>query len=397
MSGCLDIQKLLLVAAESVTSDEQQRMLRHLKGCPACRDFQEDLLVLDRASAEIGVPDPGEGYWNDFALRVKQRGASRPGRGRSSLVEWLVYRPAFSWPAAAAALVLVFFITRAMLPDGNVPKPVLPERNPVAAAGSAQIGPEAQRQISGAEAETIKKRSVPRVSFPGATELTSDALPEPAGRPALEVAANDIPPQPTAERPEGKAPSFDPGEIPAAELKSVLAARRRNVAQADLPERKTIIMRGDTMEAALSDKDLPQGRDLELAERPKSPFPNEDTGGAAEAQRVLGSRMGQDYAGFDRSYPALNKDDFTADDREFFKQRIEELTEDLAKKKTAGKRRKLCRQLVDMYYQLAINWKVEADVQAAQEYIEEARGILPEEDYADLDAKAGALKSLLNK
>ncbi len=397
MSVCAEIQKMLPVVADSVTSDEQQRILRHLQECPTCRGFQEDLLVLDRASAEIGVPDPGEGYWENFALRVKHKVSTRHGRERSRIVEWLVYRPAFSWPAAVAALVLVFFITRAMLPDGKTPKPALIERNPVAEAGSAQIEPEVQHQTSRVETETVKTRSEPQVLSPRATELTSDDSPELTGQPTLEVAASDIPPRPTAERPEGKAPSYAPDEIPVEELKSVLAARRRNVAQVDLPERKTIIMRGDTMEAALSDKELPQGRDLELAERPKSPFPNEDTGGAAEAQRVLGSRMGQDYAGFDRSYPALNKDNFTADDREFFKQRIEELTEDLAKKKTAGKRRKLCRQLVDMYYQLAINWKVEADIQAAQEYIEEARDILPEEDYADLDAKSGALKSLLDQ
>jgi len=50
-----------------------------------------------------------------------------------------------------------------------------------------------------------------------------------------------------------------------------------------------------------------------------------------------------------------------------------------------------------MYCQLAINWKAEADIEAAREYIEDARDILREEDYADLDAKAGALKSLLQK
>ena len=94
------------------------------------------------------------------------------------MVEWLVYRPAFSWPAAAAALVLVFFITRAMLPDGEAPKPALIERNPVAEVGPAQIGPEVQNQTSGVETETVKTRSEPQVLSPGATELASDDSPE---------------------------------------------------------------------------------------------------------------------------------------------------------------------------------------------------------------------------
>lgn len=399
MSGCSEIRKLFLVAPESVTPEESRRILRHLEECPDCRDLQEDLLLLDQASAEIGVPDPGEEYWDNFALRVRQKISATRERERSRVIKWFISRPAFSWPTAAAAMVVVFFVTWTMMRDGSVPGPTqIAQTDLQMTAEQGDVGPQMDRQTPGEKAESIETRSEPgELAQRGEEAISPAGTSSPIELPVPAVAANELPPQPTSERPEGKAPSYDPGEIPSEELQSVLAARERNLTQADLPERKTIILRGDTTQAELSDRDLPDGRDLELAERPNAPFPTDDTGGGAAAERGLASPMAEDYTGYDRSYPALNKDDFTADDREFFTQRITELTEDLAQKVSAGKRRKLCRQLVDMYYQLAINWKVEEDITAAQEYIKEAREILREEDYADLDAKAGALKSLLDK
>jgi len=394
MSTCAEIQKLLPVVAESVSADEFRRVSRHLEQCPICRSIQDDYLALDQASAQIDVPDPGEEYWSNFANRVQQRIPGESRRPRPKLIKWLVYRPVYSWPAAAAALVLVFFITRAMLPEGTVPEPeVVAHRHLLPVEKTEGIGPEMAEVSPGEEAIAVEMRAEPqeKLASEEVTTLAADNQQSP------EVAALDIPPQPTTDRTDDRVPSYDPDQIPAEELQSVLTARERNLAQADLPERKTIILRGDTTQAELSDKDLPEGRDLELAERPKAPFPTDEDTGGVEGERVLGSQMGQDYTGYDRSYPALNKDDFTADDREFFEQRITGLTAELTKKNSDGKRRRLCRELVDMYCQLAINWKAEADIEAAREYIEDARDILREEDYADLDAKAGALKSLLQK
>ncbi len=389
MSICSEIQKLLPVSTASVTATDREWVLRHLEECPVCRQIQNELLALDCASSGLAVPDPGPEYWDTFAGRVQQRLAEDRKRSSGNLIRWLVYRPAYGWPAAAAALVLVFFITRAMLPEGEIPDPApIIQTAPSRTFTSPEVGPESAPTLPGESAENAATAQGGEPAFAEAAD--NGQLPE--------TVAEDVPPAPTADRRDERAPSYDPHEVPLEELKSVQAARERNLTQADLPERKIIILRGDTAQAELSDKGLPEGRELELAERPNAPFPtDDDTGGGAEAQRVLGTQLGQNYAGFDRSYPALNKDDFTPADREFFEQRIRELTAELARKTADGKQRDLWRELVDMCYQLAINWKDEDDVAAAQDYIAKARDILPEEDYADLDAKAGALKSLLNK
>jgi len=395
MSTCSEIRKLLPVISDSANPVDYERIMRHLRECPLCRSIQEDYLAVDLASAELDVPDPGAKYWEEFAPRVQRRISEKRGRSQLPAIKWLIYRPAYSWPAAVAALVLVFFITRAMLPENKIILGGRTDANSITelAEDSTRLGGE---EFVGAPAVPGGVLSEPERGAAG--ELAEKTDYAAVDRQSPKVAASDIPPEPTSERAEGRTPSYNPDEVPVEELKSVLAARERNDALADLPERKTIILRGDTTSAELSDKDLPEGKELELAERPYAPFPaGDDTGGAAENRPGLASPLGQNYTAVDRPYPALNKNEFTAEDREFFEQRIKEITGELARPIPDNKRRDLCRELVDMYYQLAINWKAEADIKAAREYIEKAREILRKEDYADLDAKAGALKSLLNK
>ncbi len=405
MSACNEIKKLLPISPAAVSPEEYRRIIQHLEACPNCRALQEDLQALDQASAEIELPEPGNEYWENFGLRVRQKVAAEGAKERQRLIRWLTYRPAFSWPAGALALVLAFFITRAMLPDGQVPESgIILQEDATLVEELETVGPALPEEMVGEKVLTVEPRSQPR-ALSSAEELPSGqpeadeeatALAEASDQPAKkppELEAEEIPHKSTAGRIAGKVPEFKPDAVPLEEIQSIRAARGGETPYEGPPVRKTIILKGDTVENQVSDRGLPRGRDLELAERPHVPFPVDDTAGSPETERLLSSPIAQDYSGI----RALNKDDFTAADREFFKERIRTLSEKLTKKKSGGDRRRICRELVDMYYQLAVNWKVKSDIERALGFIETARAMLPAEDYPDLDAKAAALKSLLGE
>lgn len=65
---------------------------------------------MDRLLEDVGkspVPDPGEDYWQDFAIRVHGRLARAEARGRVPSRRRVPMGPAWTaWSAAAAALVL---------------------------------------------------------------------------------------------------------------------------------------------------------------------------------------------------------------------------------------------------------------------------------------------------
>jgi len=401
MAACTDIQKLLPVTPDSVSPEEYRRIIQHLETCPKCRELQGDFEAIDRASVELEIPDPGDLYWESFALRVRQGVAAGRVKESGRLVRWFVYRPAFSWPAAAAALLLVFFITRAMLPDGQAPTPEpVSDWDTAPTEKSGVIWLPSPVETSGEETTTLEPRAEPQTPSPD--EGSASGRPDSGDESAVsggqteelaELAAEEVPRKSTNVRATGKTPSFEPDAVPAEEMEQILAAREKQATDGGPPSRKTIILRGDTVETQLSDKGLPRGHDLELAERPDPPFPVDDTISSRETERVLGSPIIQDYGGI----PALNKDNLTPEDRDFFNQRIATLSEKLDAKLSDGKRREVCRELVDMYYYLAINWKVQADIEQALAFMESARKILPKDDYADLDAKVGALRPLLKK
>ena len=401
MSACSKIQNMLPVSPGDVSPEEYHRIIEHLESCPVCRAKQQDLLAVDQAAAEIGVPEPGSRYWDNFALRVRQRVLPEGTTERNRLIRWFVYRPAFGWPASAVALVLVFFLTRAMLPDQVAPPEPATLSEITTGAETDLQGP--QPDTRSVEEEIVKLEPRTQPGIPGSQKKSTidesavddtyskDALTEEPPEFAVEGVAGETTTSPSMIKPS----VFEPDAVPAEEMESILAARRAAEAEKVVPERQTIVLRGDTL-GAKTDKDMPRGEDLARAERPNAPFPVGDTSTSFETQRILGTPGDREYAGLDRRPPTLNKDEFTAEDREFFRERIAALTKEFGEEK-GDDHIKVCRELVDMHYQMALIWRDQAEIKNAVKFMAEARETLPEHEYPDLDAKAAALKSLIGE
>jgi len=392
MSACNEIQKSLPISPGDVSPEELQRITEHLKSCPECRILQEQLQALDDATAGIEIPDPGDGYWEDFAERVRQRAVGEKVTPVFGGIRRFVLRPSFGWPAAVAALLLVFFISRAMITDGDTPI-VQPEVQPtmLADAYDEPLGPGIELQPTGVEIATIEPRSEP--GDPGSTTpVTEEAIADGETSPAeftdaTPVATVEETPQETAE-----SVSTAPGE----ETPGVLAMDRDDTEAEDFPLRQTIILQGDTVETQLSKEGLPSEKELASMERPNVPLPVDDTLNSSEAEKVLATQGTQEYFGVNGELRPLNNSEFTEEDRIFIEGRIVELSREVAEKKGRS-REDACRQLVNMYYQLALHWQVQSNIRRALEFMDDAHDILPKSDHPDLESKAAALKPMLEK
>ena len=380
MTACKDIQKLLPVSPVDVSPEEYRRITEHLAACPVCHRVQQDLGALERAAAEIEVPDPGSGYWDNFALRVRQRVGAKPAKEPAWWVRWFVLRPVVSWPATTAALILVIVVLRALWPGSPrqvVQQLVTPASKP-AVSSTSPVEKADEKEVAASPGESQSSKAQQPVKQSRQEEPVKLAEETPRTR--------------STAQPVGKAPEFKPDAIPSEEQQLASAKRGLRPGDSGPPGRTTVVLRGDTIGAEIN-KGVPEGRELELAERPNAPFPTGDTATASQAQRELGASIGEGYRGVAPQTPALNRGEFTAQDREFFTGRIKKLSEQLGKEKGAAQRA-TCRALVDMYYQLAMNWRSPADIDGAIAFMAKARKILPEEDHPDLDTKTAALKSL---
>jgi len=108
----------------------------HLKTCETCRAYVESLGRTFAVLKRDEVPEQSPGYWDFFEQRVRERAKSvagtapRPAWRRSLAFTWL------TGLAAAAALVILFW----WLPDGNLSDPNLPDPDHPE-SGMAQVDP----------------------------------------------------------------------------------------------------------------------------------------------------------------------------------------------------------------------------------------------------------------
>jgi len=124
-------EELLEAVTGRIPPDRRQALLAHLATCAECRqlagEFEETVGLL-RAAPD---PQPPEGFWPAFMLRVEAQTGSRPPLG--TRLRRLLHTPAGLVPAAAtAAAVLVFALSTTLL------RPALP---PVAPSPAAQVAP----------------------------------------------------------------------------------------------------------------------------------------------------------------------------------------------------------------------------------------------------------------
>ncbi len=395
MSTCSKILKMLPVTSDSVSAEEYRSIMRHLDECPACRRIQENLLAVDRAALEITVPDPGDKYFDNFPLSVHTRLAAGQSARPIRVVEWFTARPILGWSAVAAVVALAFFITRGMISEGKIPVSApIAQTEIVSGQNGESVGPEAPVEIS-----SIDSRSIPTEAIEETGEATevNPAADNNAERlagqddSADQMVTRDMAPETT------ELPVAVETAPPAENTTSVWSAADREDLDNGLPTRQTFILRGDTTEASISTAGLPEGRELERAERPNAPFPDYDSGGDGQARRLLGSPGDQGLAELSRTVPTLNRDTFTEVDYKFFEKRAKELEDEFAKKKEGERKREICRKLVDIYYQMAINWRIKDDIKKAVDFTETAHTVLPEKDHADLVAKKAALETLLGR
>jgi len=279
-----------------------------------------------------------------------------------------------------------------MITDGDVPT-VQHEIQPVqlTAEYAEPLGPGIELQPTGEEIATIELRSEP--VEPGSNVTVSGEAVADNERSPAELA--EIAPEPTAEEtPQETAESVE--TAPVEETPVVLAMDEDDTEVEDFPLRRTIILQGDTVETQLSDEGLPSEKELASIERPNVPLPVDDTLSSSEAEKILATQGTPEYFGVDDESSTLNNNEFTEEDRIFIEGRIVDLSREVAEKKGRS-REKACRELVDMYYQLALHWQVQSNVRRALEFMDEARDILPEDDHRDLESKAAALKPMLNE
>jgi hypothetical protein len=392
MSACHEIQKLLPISPGDVPPEEYRRITNHLDSCPECSRWQEQLSALEDASAEIEVPDPGDQYWESFADRVRRHAGVPEGVPQRSTMRQLIFRPAFGWPAAAAALILVFFIGRAVIHHGDVPPPQPGMQHAELSGRAAEpMGPEAGLKSPEGEIATIQPRSEPGAPVAEQTESpqqvvdTQSAMEQLARASSTQASEGTIQPQ-----------EAEPRTITEPGSPGALTMGESGTEEESLPGRQTIILRGDTDEAQLSDQGLPSGKDLASVERPNAPLPMSDTLTPTEAERILGAPGAQEYVGADSQTASLNRNGFTEEGRNQIKSQIADLTREVNEKKGSN-REKACRELVNLYYQLAVHWQVQSDIRGAVAFMDEARGILPQEDLPDLTSKEAVLKSMLDE
>lgn len=126
--NCRDIEPLLLAERDGVlTADEHAALDRHVAACPACRKerlvYGEAVTFLKTDAANVTVPDI-DAEWRELRgrLHTPDRLEKKP---RLAPIIWF----GASLAAAAAALVVAFFITRSKLSEFS-PRPSMAAVSP---------------------------------------------------------------------------------------------------------------------------------------------------------------------------------------------------------------------------------------------------------------------------
>lgn len=172
---CRKTQALLDAFHDGELSDaDRSRVENHLLGCTDCTRLLADLA---RADAAVGVPDPGQEYWDRFNARLADRierapevpeaVASRPKPG------WMRQQVRYLVPALAAA-VLAFVVVRY---SGTPPFSPEPPSPPAASAPTASA-PERSAPETARKQAVGKRRDLPASEKALDAAVSRDAIEE---------------------------------------------------------------------------------------------------------------------------------------------------------------------------------------------------------------------------
>ena len=106
---CHDIKDLTVPYLELDLEPSRVRdVTTHLDGCAACRTEMETVRqVLVRVKG-VGVPDPGDRFWNEFPGQIRRELAREWEQGHSQVVPLRRPKKAMAgWPMALAASLLL--------------------------------------------------------------------------------------------------------------------------------------------------------------------------------------------------------------------------------------------------------------------------------------------------
>jgi len=218
---------------------EDRRVVEaHLEGCPECRSRVAALRAADEAARELPAEAP-EGYFDDFAARVRARIAEEPTRRpfpHPRRVPWPVWAGAL-----AAALVLAVVVPRTL---ERAPAPDLEQTLPSRVTGAAETA--APPAPSPAPAAPVVADSAREVSSEAGTPLHNEVRREkkearpvvPGGpaRQATEAPAASPPAQPGGSGPaERRAEGFAVAPAPRADEESMDRTRDEALLERDQP------------------------------------------------------------------------------------------------------------------------------------------------------------------
>ncbi len=131
MNGCEAIRKLLIAHHDGEVGNEERRLVEaHLATCPGCAREADLIREALRRVQGFPVPDPPEGFWEDFGAAVSQRIAAEPPphpsfwtRVASWLPLWPRLRPV---PALAMATALGLLLAIGIVRTYRTPRDVPP-------------------------------------------------------------------------------------------------------------------------------------------------------------------------------------------------------------------------------------------------------------------------------
>ena len=111
MISCDDCQKKLVAILDNEgTEDDEKLISLHLKDCPQCRAFREDMVKLREQFVSIAVPGPSASVQQEVVQLAQADSRRRENRQRDKGAERqpLVLRfPRLTWAGGLAALFLI--------------------------------------------------------------------------------------------------------------------------------------------------------------------------------------------------------------------------------------------------------------------------------------------------
>lgn len=111
MISCDECQKRMVAVFDNEGGKDDEMLISiHLKDCPQCRAFQEDIVKLRQRFVSLAVPDLPASVRDEvmqFAQADSQRRDNRPGDMKPERQTLLLRFPRLAWAAGLAAVFLI--------------------------------------------------------------------------------------------------------------------------------------------------------------------------------------------------------------------------------------------------------------------------------------------------